>query len=65
MTDSSGRGITGGVDTHKDTHTAAALDENGRLLGVVNQYVADLTGTKKPGTRTPEHGAPFSGNIEY
>lgn len=29
------RGITGGVDTHKDTHTAAALDENGRLLGVV------------------------------
>ena len=25
--------ITGGVDTHKDTHTAAALDANGRLLG--------------------------------
>ncbi len=28
-------GITGGVDTQKDTHTAAAIDENGRLLGVV------------------------------
>ena len=25
--------ITGGVDTHKDTHTAAALDSTGRLLG--------------------------------
>lgn len=25
--------ITGGVDTHKDTHTAAALDPTGRMLG--------------------------------
>jgi transposase len=25
--------ITGGVDTHKDTHTAAALDATGRMLG--------------------------------
>jgi transposase len=25
--------ITGGVDTHKDTHTAAALDATGRVLG--------------------------------
>jgi transposase len=25
--------VTGGVDTHADTHTAAALDERGRLLG--------------------------------
>src|SRR4029450_13706107 len=24
--------VTGGVDTHKDTHTAAALDASGRLL---------------------------------
>lgn len=32
--------ITGGVDTHKDTHTAAALDGNGRLLGVV-EFRAD------------------------
>ena len=29
-----GQRITGGVDTHKDSHTAAALDESGRLLGV-------------------------------
>ena len=26
--------ITGGVDTHKDTHTAAAIDAAGRLIGV-------------------------------
>ena len=25
--------VTGGVDTHKDTHTAAALDASGRLVG--------------------------------
>jgi transposase len=25
--------VTGGVDTHRDTHTAAALDGQGRLLG--------------------------------
>ena len=25
--------ITGGVDTHKDTHTAAALDATGKMLG--------------------------------
>jgi transposase len=29
----SGHEVVGGVDTHKDTHTAAALDERGRLLG--------------------------------
>jgi transposase len=29
----SGPEVVGGVDTHKDTHTAAAIDERGRLLG--------------------------------
>ena len=28
------RPITGGVDTHLDTHVAAAVDANGGLLGV-------------------------------
>ena len=28
-----GHEVVGGVDTHKDTHTAAAIDERGRLLG--------------------------------
>jgi hypothetical protein len=27
-------GVVGGVDTHADVHVAAALDENGRLLGI-------------------------------
>jgi len=27
------RGITGGVDTHRDVHVAAALDPLGGLLG--------------------------------
>ena len=27
------RRVFGGVDTHKDVHVAAALDELGRLLG--------------------------------
>jgi transposase len=35
--------ITGGVDTHKDTHTAAALDANGRLLGS-ETFVASAIG---------------------
>jgi transposase len=35
--------ITGGVDTHKDTHTAAALDANGRLLGN-ETFVASAAG---------------------
>ena len=32
MTDSTGP-VTGGVDTHKDVHVAAALDGVGRVLG--------------------------------
>src|SRR5690242_10621390 len=35
--------VTGGVDTHKDTHTAAALDQTGRLLGH-NQFPATQKG---------------------
>jgi transposase len=35
--------ITGGVDTHKDTHTVAALDAAGRLLGQ-DTFVASADG---------------------
>jgi transposase len=35
--------VTGGVDTHKDTHTAAALDSAGRVLGT-EQFMADRAG---------------------
>ena len=27
-------GVVGGVDTHADVHVAAALDQNGGLLGI-------------------------------
>jgi transposase len=35
--------VTGGVDTHKDTHTAAAVDGAGRVLGSA-QFAADGPG---------------------
>ena len=37
--------VTGGVDTHKDTHTAAALDRAGRVLGT-EQFAANQAGYK-------------------
>ena len=33
QTPSDARRVFGGIDTHKDVHVAAALDEVGRLLG--------------------------------
>ena len=36
-------GVTGGVDTHADTHVAAAVDDNGGLLGV-ESFPADQLG---------------------
>jgi len=36
-------GVTGGVDTHADTHVAAAIDDNGGLLGV-ESFPADRAG---------------------
>jgi transposase len=36
-------GITGGVDTHADTHVAAAVDHNGGMLGV-ESFPADAGG---------------------
>ncbi len=38
-------GITGGVDTHLDTHVAAALDPLGRLVGT-ESFPADAAGYK-------------------
>ena len=36
-------GVTGGVDTHADTHVAAAVGQNGGLLGV-ESFPATETG---------------------
>lgn len=38
--------VTGGVDTHKDTHTAAAIDTAGRVLGSA-QFPASALGYRK------------------
>ncbi len=38
--------VTAGVDTHKDTHTAAALDCNGLLLGVA-EFPATAVGDRR------------------
>lgn len=40
------REVTGGVDTHKDVHVAAAFDELGRLLDT-NAFPATLPGYRK------------------
>ena len=37
------RSVVGGVDTHADTHVAAAVDHNGGLLGL-ESFPADLAG---------------------
>jgi len=39
------RGITGGVDTHRNVHVAAALDPLGGLLGSEN-FSTDAAGYK-------------------
>ena len=41
------RAITGGVDTHADTHVAAALDPIGGLLGV-EEFPATAAGYARP-----------------
>jgi transposase len=38
--------VTAGVDTHKDTHTVAALDSTGRLLGV-SEFAATTQGYRQ------------------
>jgi transposase len=38
--------VTGGVDTHKDTHVAAALDGLGRLLGT-ESFPANAAGYRR------------------
>jgi hypothetical protein len=40
------RRVTGGVDTHKDTHVAAALDEVGRVLGT-ESFPATVVGYRQ------------------
>jgi transposase len=39
-------GVTGGIDTHSDTHSAAALDDVGRLLGT-REFSANRDGYQR------------------
>jgi transposase len=41
-----GRLVTGGVDTHKDTHVAVVVDEVGRVLGT-EAFSADARGYER------------------
>lgn len=50
-----GREVTGGVDTHADTHTVAALDHIGRLLGH-ETFPATIAGHDQALTWLRSHG---------
>lgn len=50
-----GREVTGGVDTHADTHTVAALDERGRVLGHAT-FAATPAGYEQLHRWLREHG---------
>ena len=52
--------VTGGVDTHKDTHTAAALDASGRLLGH-REFAATAAGLSRRAWRGRRLGGGGSG----
>ena len=47
--------VTAGVDTHKDTHTAAAIDDAGRLLGTA-QFAATPAGHRQLLNWLQRHG---------
>ena len=47
--------ITAGVDTHKDTHTVAALDDTGRLLGTA-QFATTPAGHRQLLSWLQQHG---------
>lgn len=54
-TTASQREVTGGIDTHADTHTVAALDQLGRLLGHAT-FIASAAGYSELITWLTSHG---------
>lgn len=56
-------GVVGGVDTHADTHTAAAIDTAGRLLGHA-QFPATCAGYAELLTWLSSHGLLGSVGVE-
>jgi transposase len=55
--------VIGGVDTHKDIHVAAAIDELGRLLGT-DSFPNTLKGYRQLWRWLNSHGAVISIGIE-
>lgn len=55
--------VTGGVDTHKDQHVAAVLDQVGRLLGVA-EFPATTAGYRQLHAWFAEHGEISAVGIE-
>ena len=47
--------VFGGVDTHRDTHVAAAVDTTGRVLDTAS-FTADKAGYEQLGTWLTSHG---------
>ena len=45
--------VTGGVDTHKDTHVAAAKDALGRVLGTLRRLRRRRRGSPRYGRGCP------------
>ena len=58
-----GRPVTGGVDTHKDTHVAVVVDEVGRVLGT-KAFPADARGYVRLHTWMASHGALVKVGVE-
>ncbi len=55
--------VIGGVDTHADTHTAAVIDEIGRMLGY-RQFPTTVAGYRALLAWMSEHGPVRSIGIE-
>jgi len=55
--------VTGGVDTHKDTHVAAALDEVGRVLGT-EPFPTTPTGYRQLWRWLQRHGVVVAVGVE-
>jgi len=58
-----GRPVTGGVDTHKDTHVAVVVDEVGRVLGT-KVFPADARGYARLHTWMASYGALVKVGVE-
>jgi transposase len=57
------RRVIGGVDTHKDVHVAAVLDDVGRLVGT-ESFPANRHGYRRLLRWMQSHGAPVAVGVE-